>query len=198
MAKLIAITGMDGCGKSSVTNFLQQQFPNSFVAEIWQPMYGKHSPFSSKQAVDNYLCSLTTEARSLFLTHALLESTQNALTSDADILFLNAYYYKYFASELAMGTSEKVIEQLIALFPKPDVVIEITCPIDLVTQRKQHYSRYECGCVNEANAATFLNFQSICKEHWTKFRTTIDASFENLSTMEELLSTIEVQVKQII
>jgi thymidylate kinase len=198
MKKLIAITGMDGVGKNSVMDALVESFPRATTAEIWQPMYGTSSPFSSKQAVDRYLCSLTTEARSLFLAHALWESTQQALRQDADILFLNAYYYKYFATELAMGAPKTLIEKLITLFPKPDLVIEITCPIEQVVQRKKRFSRYECGCAEEANAASFAAFQSTCSNHWEVFKNSMDVSFDNGSSKEALISKIQMLLKKTI
>ena len=181
---------MDGVGKNSVIDALLEQFPKAINAEIWQPMYEKSSPFSSKQAVDDYLCSLSPEARSLFLAHALLESTQQALNSEAALVFLNAYYFKYFASERTLGASSNFIKNLISNFPKPDLVIQITCNPEIVVQRKKRFSRYECGCAATGNATDFVEFQAKTAENWSEFAPVIDFSLENKGTVSELVNAI--------
>lgn len=197
MQKLVAITGMDGVGKNSIIAALQAHFPESFTAEIWQPMYGKTSPFSSKQAVDDYLCSLHPESRTLFLAHALMESTQLALKSNAPIVFLNAYYFKYFASELALGVSEATINSLISLFPKPDLTIALTCPIATTSERKQRFSRYECGLVEEISKEAFVDFQNKCEANWAFFDKRIDTRIANVGEIVETVKEVVQQVKAI-
>lgn len=191
MKRIIAITGLDGVGKNSVIDRLLTLYPGSVSAEIWQPMYGDNSPFSSKQAVDNYLCSLSGEARSLFLAHALMESTGHAQQSSAEIVFLNAYYFKYFSSELALGVSPAYIQQLIALFPVPEITIELTCPVETTANRKQRFSRYECGLATNPSKESFVEFQQKCNQHMDRFRADFTAEFPNTASIEELIASIQ-------
>jgi thymidylate kinase len=189
MPKIIAITGTDGSGKSSVLEGLKERFPEAAVGEIWQPMYGENSPFSSKQAVDQYICQLNPEARTLFLSHALMESTQNALKQASELVFLNAYYFKYFVSEKALGTDSKILEQLTAFFPKPDLTIRLMPSLEIISGRKERYSRYECG-LQEPTAENFHAFQEKCLEHWDLFGNQIDITLENTGTLDQTLDEI--------
>ena len=194
MTKIIAITGMDGCGKSTVMESVLNHFPSSVSAEIWQPMYGENSPFSSKKAVDNYICSLSPNARTLFLAHALQESTSNALLKEVDYVFLNAYYFKYFASEMALGASESLINSLIQQFEKPHLTIELTTPIDTILLRKNQFSRYESGLVETPSSEAFSHFQAQCKERWQTFDR---SNFKTLSNQKSFNETLESVIQLI-
>jgi len=196
MQKIVAITGSDGSGKSSVLEALTKRFPQAAVGEIWQPMYGENSPFSSKQAVDQYLCSLQPEARTLFLSHALMESTRNALNSGEDLVFLNAYYFKYFASEKALGTSSATLEKLISLFPKPDLTIRLMPSLELISTRKERYSRYECG-LQQANHEHFVAFQNRCLNYWDLFPGQIDRIVVNSGSLDETVNEICELIRQL-
>lgn len=190
MKKLIAITGSDGCGKSTVIEALSNQFPSSVVSDIWQPMYRENTLFNSKHSVDNYLCELLPEARSLFLAHAILESVQKQETNASDIHFINAYYYKYFATELAYGVSSEKLQDLIAWFPKPDLTIRLTVPLEVVAQRKKRFSRYESGGVIAPTVTDFVAFQQKSIQQWDKFKNEKFVEISNEGPVEETLQLI--------
>ena len=99
--KLIAITGTDGTGKSTLCRNLCAKYSTFKEVSIWDAMSG--SLFHSKKDIDEYLCSLSANARLLFLSHALIQALDMAGKSKVEVLLLNGYYYKYFASELALG-----------------------------------------------------------------------------------------------
>jgi len=166
MKRLIAITGMDGTGKSSLITSLCGQNASMKDVSIWDPM--KSGLFQSKQDIDQYLCHLSPNARVQFLSHALTESLHMAMESKMEVLLLNAYYYKYFASELALGASPDLVSGLISTFPRPDRVIHLTIPIQIASTRKKKYSMYECG-LNEPNQSSFIDFQLKVAPQWSFF-----------------------------
>lgn len=196
MTKIIAITGNDGCGKSSIIKGLQQEFMNSTTGEIWQPMYRSENPFSSKQAVDAYICALSPNARTLFLAHALLESTHEALKSKKDYVFLNAYYFKYFTSELTLGADLNLIQELVRHFPKPDFTIRLNVNLETILQRRAQFSRYECGLM-EATPEHFYHFQLKRMRQWKHFEDTIDLNIDNNGSMEETLNHISKAIQSL-
>ena len=61
MKKLIAITGNDGTGKSTLIAHLLNSHPEMREVSIWDPMSA--GLFESKSEIDNYLCQLTPNAR---------------------------------------------------------------------------------------------------------------------------------------
>ena len=171
MKKLICITGQDGAGKSTLIETLSKKLSSVRVAGIWDIMDGHipNIPFNSKKDVDAYLCELTADARLLFLAHALKHSVEMAQRSNKEIILLNAYHYKYFASELALGADPSLVMSLSSYFPKPDRVISLLIPTGTAVQRKERYSRYECGLVQNPNAHTFEEFQNKTLPFWSHF-----------------------------
>jgi thymidylate kinase len=156
---IICVTGLDGSGKSTLINHLIPEVSNAIEVSIWDALNtGKLALFSSKKEVDDYLCMLSPNARLLFLAHALQYAIDTALISSADTIFINAYYYKYFSSEKALGADQKLIDSLIESLPKPDITIYLSISSEISAGRKKHRSQYECGC-KEATVANFIIFQ---------------------------------------
>ncbi len=169
--RLIVITGMDGAGKSTLTDKLAAALPGAFVSHIWQLLENPVTtiPFRSKKEIDAFLCALTPDARFFFLAHALKYATDTAMASGVEMVLANSYYYKYFATEIALGAQPGLVESVMPFFPKPDLVIELTLPPAVAVTRKKQLSRYECGCVDVPNAADFLAFQAKAADHWLHF-----------------------------
>lgn len=141
--KLIAITGLDGTGKSTLCRNVCRKFPKFRTVSIWDTMDG--SLFHTKKDIDTYLCTLSANARLLFLSHALMQALDKALKSDAETLVLDGYYYKYFASELALGANATLVKKLMEAFPVPDLVIKLVSDPTVSYAQKDMLSSYECG-----------------------------------------------------
>jgi len=169
--KIICITGLDGTGKNTLIENLKPLLPPFYLANIWDLLEGdfKERPFTSKREVDGYLCNLTSNSRLLFLAHALKFSIDKALQSSDNIIVVNGYFYKYFASELALNASENLVEALIQNFVKPNLVIELLLSPKVAAERKNRFSRYECGLSKDANANQFIDFQQKASPFWNNF-----------------------------
>ena len=156
MMKMIAITGADGTGKSTLCKNLCAKYPNFKEVSIWDAM--DESLFQTKKEIDAYLCSLSANARLLFLSHALIQALDKAKKSGAEVLLLNGFYYKYFASEIALGADLALVKSMIEILPKPNLVIELSINSDVSFTRKDKLSRYECG-LESPSSETFTAFQ---------------------------------------
>lgn len=169
--KLICVTGLDGVGKSTLIRAVQDSFDSVYLANIWDLLDSKNGglPFKSKYEVDEYLCTLTNDSRLLFLAHAIKYSIDKALGSDKHIILIDSYYYKYFASELALGANKKLVKSLIDTFPNPDMVIELVLSVQEASHRKEKFSRYECGLTETPNEDSFVNFQNRVFQEWLIF-----------------------------
>ncbi|MEO8759617.1 MAG: hypothetical protein ABI448_01910 [Bacteroidia bacterium] len=168
MVQLICITGLDGAGKNTLINLLKEKLHSVAIANIWDAMDGNISaiPFKSKHDIDTYLCELTPDARLLFFAHALKYAVDKAIHSGKKYILLNAYYYKYFTTELVLGASPELISILIASFPKPDKIIYLELSVEEAANRKDKLSRYECGLNPSPDKSTFISFQLKVKEKW--------------------------------
>lgn len=171
MSKLIVITGADGTGKTTLIKRLATEFESCYCASVWDLLRQSNNtlPFKSKSDIDLFLCALTPNSRLLFLAHALRFSIDKALQSDAETILMDSYYYKYFASELALGADLVLLKALIQSFPEPDLLIELQLPLHEILKRKESYSRYECGLAPEGNIVGFESFQEKVSAQWRTF-----------------------------
>src|ERR1044072_8643654 len=167
-SKLICIAGMDGTGKSTLLNGLHAQVPHAAVAEIWDLLKQETSfLFISKRDVDNYLCRLTPDSRLLFLAHAMKYAMDKV--ADSSLVLINAYVYKYFAAELALGANRELVKTLVEAFPVPGTVIYLTAPPEVTAARKERFSRYECGLAESPSREKFTAFQEKIAAQWEVF-----------------------------
>jgi dTMP kinase len=196
--KLICITGSDGCGKSTLIKGLAQNTGSLYIATIWDLMNGdaKGLPFKSKSDIDNFLCELTSGSRLLFLAHAMKYAIDMAFNSMANTIIVDSYYYKYFASELALGADRKLVSALQNAFPPPDQVFFLQLECTAAVQRKVQFSKYECGLENKAGELSFIAFQQKIKKEWEFFDKknwiTIDAKQSPEQVLKQVLEKINL------
>jgi len=171
MKKLICITGPDGSGKTTVIDELRKIFAPSDHAHIWK-LLGMTSglPFRSKEDIDSFLCQLSPDSRLLFLAHAFKFAIDSCMGSANEYVFINGYYYKYFASELVLGASRELAADLMKIFPEPDITFFLDYPMKATAERKITFSRYECGLSDKPGINSFIEFQERCLAEWAGFR----------------------------
>lgn len=189
--RILCITGNDGTGKSTIIENLTKKIPNTYTAHVWDALKDSSGKlFSSKKAVDDYLCNLTPNSRLLFIAHALKYSIDKGLKSNASILIIDSYYYKYFASELTLGADKKLINNLIESFPKPNITIKLELPLNIVLERKDIFSRYECGLVEKPTKEAFCNFQKQVVKNWGFIKDKNEIILDAKATIEETTTKI--------
>lgn len=198
--KIVCITGPDGSGKSTLINGLLRHFPYSKRIGIWDAAaLTRSNLFESKAAIDHYLCELSPLARTFFLTHALQESLKNVASSEANLIFLDSYFYKYYCSELSLGTPTEVIQTIVNYFLKPDLVISLQLDAEACASRKTKFTRYECGLVLNPDKDSFVEFQRKCGENWQLFRNdnwiTIDAADRADEILKTTIRNIDILCK---
>lgn len=199
-SKIVCITGMDGTGKSTLIRSLVQDFPNVPAATVWDAFTRGDSglQFTSKQAIDDYLCRQSPEARLLFLAHAMKHALDMALMTSPVMLFVNGYFYKYFASELALGVQAQLVKALAEVFPTPDLVLHLELPVHLAAARKIRRSRYECGLHQTPSQESFTAFQQKVKPWWESFKTRDWRRLDATKSPEDLAATSKALISEIV
>jgi dTMP kinase len=188
MQKLIVITGADGTGKTTLIKQLATKYKSCYCANIWDLLQQTNNtlPFKSKKDIYAFLCALTPNSRLLFLAHALRYSLDKAMQADEEIILMDSYYYKYFASELALGADSILVKSIIDSFPKADLVIELTLPLAEVLKRKTTFSRYECGVAETVSKQAFEHFQLKVWEHWKRLELINHYSVNAMGNIEQV------------
>lgn len=201
MTPIIAITGPDGSGKSTLINKLQANIADVAVVSIWDlltdPATAGMLPFRHPKEVDAYLERLEPLARAYFLFHCYQAALDLAYKKEAALIIADGYWFKYFATEVAHGAAWEQLVPLVEPFPKPDLTILLTLAAREAGNRKAKYSGYECGFATERNAESFLSFQAKANKALDKLMSTlevtkIDASktpAEVLEGVSKLLAT---------
>lgn len=163
MTRLICVTGPDGSGKSTqvelLTRALATRGHSVLPCGIWDlfEQGGEVRPFESKQDIDRYLGALDGTSRAFFLFHAMYGALDRALRERPDVVLLNAYWYKYFATEIAHGTAQERLLPLVSVFPRPERTFYLKLDPRTALGRKKRLSGYETGF---RGAEGFLPFQA--------------------------------------
>lgn len=162
---MIVITGMDGCGKSTLIKGLYNAFKNEFkikteVVSVWDVIKkdkpGTHFLQVKGEAIDNYASLIGPQSRFFFILHLLSESLRRALEKNPEVLLVDAYWYKYLASVVGMGGDMKSLVDLTKIFPVPDVVFRLKLDSKTAFSRKSGVTGFESGFKGQA---AFVEFQ---------------------------------------
>jgi dTMP kinase len=169
MTKLICVTGPDGSGKSTqvarLTEALERDGKRVAVVTIWDllldPSCRGKVMFDEPSQVDKYMRLLDPTSRALFIYHGLHEAVVMARRRQADVLLLNAYWYKYYATEVAHGGDRTLLRQLARIFPEPALTFYLKVAPEQAFDRKGQVSGYECGYPAERTLDAFVRFQRV-------------------------------------
>ena len=161
----ICVAGGDGSGKTTQIARLASVFEAKghkvAAVTIWDafvdPAVASKLPFARPSDIYTYLKLLGPVSRTHFLFHALHLALERARSRRPDVLLLNAYWYKYFATEVAHGGDPVLLRRLAAGFPEPDRTFYLVVSPQHALSRKSQRSDYESGYGQDEQ--TFLAFQ---------------------------------------
>lgn len=182
---LICISGGDGSGKSTQVAALEKQLTDRGIhtatATIWDPFtdpfVAERLPFRTREDVFAYVRILGPGARGYFLFHWMRLAFDRALAHSPNILLINAYWYKYFATEIAHGADPKTLRACTQGFPTPHHTFYLRITPETALSRnttaattKAATATNELSSNSSAAASAHLtNWQTNCRGHrWTR------------------------------
>jgi dTMP kinase len=138
------------------------------VSTIWDPIldpaFQGRALFAEPSEADGYLELLGPTSRMYFLAHGIGESLSRALRRGTDVLLLNAYWYKYHATEVAHGGDREVLRAITSVLPEPHVTFYLRVTPAEAARRKESFSAYETGFADTRSAEAFESFQPAALE----------------------------------
>tara|TARA_B100001964_G_scaffold199678_1_gene226164 strand:+ start:993 stop:1634 length:642 start_codon:yes stop_codon:yes gene_type:complete len=167
--RVICITGPDGSGKTTQMIKIAEELGHRggqkvIPVTIWDllldPVSKNKLMFRTPSDVDAYLQILNPIARGLFLYHCFYQALELAKNRKPDILIVNSYWYKYYATEVAHGGDPDQLLRLADIFPQPDVTIYLHVTPEEAFHRKAELSGYETGFAKPRSKEAFVKFQT--------------------------------------
>ncbi|MCP9619081.1 aminotransferase class III-fold pyridoxal phosphate-dependent enzyme [Nocardia otitidiscaviarum] len=201
--RMICIAGGDGSGKTTqvarLASVFESQGQTVAAVTIWDafldPAVSAKLPFDRPDAIYGYLKVLTPLSRTHFLYHAMQLALDLAARRGPDVVLMNSYWYKYFATEVAHGGDPAVLRALASGFPEPDLTFHLRISPRDALARKRKRSDYESGYGDEHE---FLEFQQRSHDAlaglsaelgWTELDGTAPAGDITTTILEQLRST---------
>lgn len=172
----IAITGCDGCGKSTQLREIMRWLENAgfsvLVDDKWSVLDRRASPEGRflRQDLDTLrtcIAEMQGSARLLFLFWLLASSYQKT-QSHAGAVLHDGYWAKHASAELVHGAPESLVRELVELFPIPHLTILLDAPPEVTYERKirsRSLTAYECGCDLSLARESFLSHQARVREN---------------------------------
>ena len=203
--QLICVTGADGAGKTTQIVRLAERLERGAgkkvaVVTVWDLLLDPETQdllaFEEPAQVDRYLSILSPTSRALFMFHCLLQALELGKRKGADVLLLNSYWYKYYATEVAHGGDVEVLRRLATVFPPPDRTFYLRLSPEAAAERKAVLSGYETGFAKPRSKEAFVAFQRPAHDalealpeelDWTA----VDANLDQKEQTELLLAAID-------
>jgi thymidylate kinase len=167
--QLICVTGPDGSGKTTqiarIAEALAKRGKKKIVPmTIWDmlldPTTRGRVAFKSPGELDAFLEVLSPMARMLFLAHCLYAALDLAVARKPDLVLVNGYWYKYWATEVAHGGDPEAMLGLMKIFPEPALTFCLDISTEEAFRRKTKPSGYETGFAAERTLEAFSSFQA--------------------------------------
>ena len=140
---LINLEGIDGCGKSTQSQFLMDKFENDNEKTILlkEPTNGRYGQ-KLWDMLSGKIEATTDEILELFILDRrdhVNEKIKPAL-DDGKIVLMDRYYYSTMAYQAAAGIDVNRIRKDNEFAPKPDIVLIFDLPADLAMKRVRGHS----------------------------------------------------------
>ncbi|MBB89113.1 MAG: dTMP kinase [Euryarchaeota archaeon] len=140
---LINLEGIDGCGKSTQSQFLMDKFEsgNEKTILLKEPTNGKYGQ-KLWEMLSGKIEATTEEILELFVLDRKEHVNQKIKPAldDGMIVLMDRYYYSTMAYQAAAGIDVDRIRRDNEFAPKPDIVLIFDLPADLAMKRVRSHS----------------------------------------------------------
>jgi dTMP kinase len=169
-AAVISVVGVDGAGKSTLTQLLAERFRAAGMAarrvDRWDIVGDPAYPAAAclhPEALRARSCAarMSSASRLLFLLWAsTLALTDRDGGFTDQILLLDGYWMKHAASEITYGSDPAWVETVTAGLPRADLVLYLRVDPEVALERKAGKPLpYECGMDRSCRPAAFVAHQ---------------------------------------
>ncbi|NHR06957.1 hypothetical protein HA052_17350 [Chromobacterium haemolyticum] len=167
---LINILGGDGCGKTTQIRLLEAWVRNEFgisarslaKRDIFDKEHFPECDFfgcNYEQLAHHFLPKMRDECRALWLIYMNAVLIKGQPAQAEEIVFLDGYWQKHFATEAALGVSRQWLKNVCLFFPEPELTILFDLDPRVIVARGHLHHPYESGCDYACSDASFIRHQ---------------------------------------
>ena len=195
--RVITLIGADASGKDTQVELLKKHFEAQGkkvqVITIWHSLMDFQTISDKKmlqEIVETFLLKYEAHARSFFLL-ACLKNSLSKVDPSNDIILLNGFFHKYWASEMSYGVESELWEKNISTFMTTDKIFYLKTPVEKCLARKTSWSKYEQG-LGQYTAGTNKLSQEGFQQSLHKNLDKLSNSIKNLITLDGAKSIDDV------
>ncbi|MER8235558.1 thymidylate kinase [Streptomyces sp. NPDC094049] len=204
---LLALTGTDGVGKSTVSRALVTELNRrghrARTVDRWDIVADDRYPaarFLSHDIRDIRTCvaDMPGTSRLLFLVWSMAMALEGLREDPDEIVVVDGYWMKHAASEIVYGLEPSWVEAVVAGLPAADLTVRLGLDPSTAWRRKQgDLVPYECGMDPACAEESFLAHQRSISGHldrWTGRHhwPTVDADQPLARVTAELVELVEL------
>lgn len=210
---LINFVGCDGSGKTTqlqlVKGWIHEQFDcrvrvSSKSDVVRLEHFPEHRIFSSsyQELAHEIVPQMKSQSRALFLFYLVAAATCRCPPRDDEVLLVDGYWQKIFATEAALGLDSAWLRQVCSFFPEPDVTILLDVEPERIVGRCPEPNPYECGCSFDCTESSFIENQrkvytilreTACSDNWI----VVDARRSKTAIFDEIKLLLHDRIARI-
>lgn len=212
---LIAITGADGSGKSTITRMVSEALAavgiSSMRVDKWDIYNVNEHPEcrflrGPLSELRQCISEMSVPARTLFLFWSMYLTTDEKALDRFETTVVDSYWIKHAASEQIYGAPETLINIISSFLPVIDLAFVLDLAPQVAWQRKSRTNfrdvvPYECGMDPELTESSFISHQRKLRRllrRWVKQRgwTLIDATKPPSEIVDEIVATVSERIRR--
>ena len=209
---LINFVGGDRSGKTTQIEMLKHWIKEEFgissrlvaKSNLFDPtLFPANGVFncSYKDLIEGVVPQMKGESRALLLFYLLAASICYLPPGSDELVICDGYWHKNFATEAALGVSEKWLRQVVSFLPAPDLTVFLAIDPTHIVARGISCHPYECGCPKECSPDAFIQYQSKVIDHLRRMAISerwpiVDANRSRSDVFNEIQALLRPSIAQ--
>jgi dTMP kinase len=209
---LIAFTGCDGAGKSTLVENVRQELMARGHAvtivdkwDIFDVALFPECRFIGCDLEELRVCIAEMDgiSRALFLFWSIaIALTRHELHDPTRVFLLDGYWMKHAAAEIEYGCDESWVLDTVGRMPVPDLTIYLDVTPEVAVVRKKSFTPYECARRPDMDRGVFVSHQTRLRQRMLRWRdhfrwVTVSTTGGAVNVAAEVMGIIDARLRRV-